>query len=262
VNPVEVRELHDVADLTKACELFDSIWRPAPGATTIQLETLRAFAHAGNYVAAAYQDGRMVGAAAAFFAEPLGTSLHSHITGAVGGRGIGLALKLHQRRWALSRGLSSIAWTYDPLIRRNAHFNLTKLAAVPEQYLRSFYGTMSDSINSGDESDRILLVWHLSDQRAVAAADGTPHQVPLPEGAAYALANRDGKPVTQAADAPALLVETPADIERLRQDDPGLAKAWRLAMRDVLGGLLAEGARVTGFYNRSSYVVERAEESR
>jgi len=33
-----------------------------------------------------------------------------------------------------------IAWTYDPLIRRNAYFNLVKLGARPVEYLRNFYG--------------------------------------------------------------------------------------------------------------------------
>ncbi len=53
----------------------------------------------------------------------------------------------------------------------------------------------------------------------------------------------------------------PPDIEALRRTDPGAAKAWRLAMREVLGGLLAEGARVTGFHERTSYVVTREPEA-
>jgi predicted GNAT superfamily acetyltransferase len=250
-----------MADLTEISQLMDSIWRPPPGATSISVELMRALSHAGNYVAAAYEDGRMAGASIAFLSDPPGTSLHSHITGAVGSHGVGLALKLHQRQWALDRGLSRITWTYDPLIRRNAHFNLTKLGAMPEEYLCSFYGTMSDAINNGDETDRVLAVWHLTGPAAVAAGNGSPYQVQPPAGAVYALSDADGKPVIGSTRGPAELIQVPRDAELMRQEDPGTAKAWRLAMREVLGGLLAEGARVTGFHNKSCYVVERPEES-
>ncbi|MFD1501576.1 hypothetical protein ACFSIL_34680, partial [Streptosporangium lutulentum] len=42
--------------------------------------------------------------------------------------------------------------------------------------------------------------------------------------------------------------------------DPGAAKAWRHAVRDVLGGLMKDGARVTGFAREGGYVVERRTE--
>jgi predicted GNAT superfamily acetyltransferase len=53
-----------------------------------------------------------------------------------------------------------------------------------------------------------------------------------------------------------VLVALPEDIETLRQQDPGLAKAWRHAVREVLGGMMAQGARVTGLAD-GCYVVER-----
>ncbi len=61
------------------------------------------------------------------------------------GRSVGFALKVHQRAWALSEGLEEISWTFDPLISRNAHFNLVKLAAEPTSYHRNFYGHMADA---------------------------------------------------------------------------------------------------------------------
>jgi predicted GNAT superfamily acetyltransferase len=56
-----------------------------------------------------------------------------------------------------------------------------------------------------------------------------------------------------------VLVGVPADIEGLREQDPALAGAWREALREVLGGLLAGGARVQGFDRTGWYVVERKE---
>ncbi|MEU7898051.1 GNAT family N-acetyltransferase [Nonomuraea sp. NPDC049152] len=241
----EIRELRTHEEFDEAFAVFTGIWGFEQGNQPINPELMRALSHAGNYIAGAYEGGRMVGASVAFFAE--GRALHSHITGALIGRGIGFALKQHQREWALARGIDRITWTYDPLVRRNAHFNLAKLGARPEEYLRSFYGVMEDAVNRGDESDRLLAVWRLTEPCVPYAL----------EGAGVALEEEDGRPVAGETDAKVLLVAVPADVETLRRQDPGAAKAWRHAVRDVLGGLLQDGARVTGFHAKAHYVVER-----
>ncbi|MGH4031306.1 GNAT family N-acetyltransferase [Actinomycetota bacterium Odt1-20B] len=238
-----------MADFEAVSHLYADIWGSEPGSTPISAEVIKALSHAGNYVAGAYEGDRLTGASVAFFGEPVGSCLHSHITGAVMGRGAGLALKLHQRQWALERGLQRITWTYDPLIRRNAYFNLVKLGARPEEYLTSFYGEMDDAINGGDESDRVLAVWELTEPAPPAAE--------LPPGAAHALRDHGGLPEPLATDAETVLIDLPDDIESLRRTDPAAARAWRLAVRESLGGLLAEGAEVTGFHERRRYVVRR-----
>ncbi|WP_409061671.1 GNAT family N-acetyltransferase [Streptomyces sp. SYP-A7185] len=252
-----VQELHALHELEGANALFEEIWGSSPGSSPMGVEQMRALSHAGNYVAGAFEDGRLVGASVAFFAAPAGEALHSHVTGALPGRRAGLALKLHQRQWALERGLRRITWTYDPLVRRNAHFNLTKLGGRPVEYLPSFYGAMDDVINGGDDTDRALIAWDLNNEPAAAASPARSVPVVVPDDAVTALSVREGLPVAGPRDAATLLVEVPPDIEGLRRTDPGAAKAWRLAMRDVLGGLLAEGAHVTGFHDRRAYVVTR-----
>ncbi|QEV21621.1 GNAT family N-acetyltransferase [Streptomyces alboniger] len=254
MSELAVRELHKLRELAAASALFEEIWGSAPGASPMGTEQMRALSHAGNYVAGAFADGRLVGASVAFFAAPVGQALHSHVTGALSGHAAGPALKWHQRAWALSRGLSTITWTFDPLVRRNAHFNLAKLGARPVEYLTGFYGSLDDAINGGDDTDRALVAWDLSHP---AEAPSAPPPVRVPADAVTALSVRDGLPVLGTVDSPTLLVDVPPDIEALRRSDPGAAKAWRLALRQVLGGLLAEGARVTGFHNRTSYVVTR-----
>ena len=115
----------------------------------------------------------MVGASVAFFTEPLGAAMHSHITGVLpgtAGRGVGAALKWHQRQWALERGLSRITWTYDPLIARNSYFNLARLGARPDTYFVDFYGLMNDGPNRGQPTDRMQVVWDLSAQPTLECA--------------------------------------------------------------------------------------------
>ncbi|MFF4772602.1 GNAT family N-acetyltransferase [Microtetraspora fusca] len=251
------RELHSIQEFEDVYRLFDDIWHPEPGGAPISVELMRALSHAGNYVAGVYEDGRLAGASVGFLGAPAGRVLHSHVTGAAAGRGIGFALKTHQRAWALERGIERITWTYDPLVRRNAYFNLAKLGARPEEYLPSFYGVMEDAINAGDESDRMLAVWRLTDPLVLAAVRREPYEPAVPADAAVGLADVDGRPVLGRTDAGTVLVAVPDDIESLRRTDPGAAKAWRHAVREVLGGLLEEGARITGFHRRTCYIVER-----
>jgi predicted GNAT superfamily acetyltransferase len=229
------------------------------------LELLRAFTKAGNYVGGAFENGRLVGACVGFFHAPAEDALHSHIAGVSGdavGRHIGFALKLHQRAWAMLRGVSEIAWTFDPLVSRNAYFNLVKLAARPAEYLPNFYGAMLDTINGDDDSDRLLVRWSLRDPAVVAACAGTiaPAQVTeeLAGGAVVALGiGADGGPEPGRLAGTTSLVAVPPDIAALRAADPALAQKWRLAVREALSALIADGARIAGFDRNGWYVVRR-----
>jgi predicted GNAT superfamily acetyltransferase len=200
----------------------------------------------------------MVGASAAFFSAPPDPALHSHITGVAPGgqhRGIGFALKLHQRAWALARGVPLVVWTFDPLVARNAWFNLAKLGALPTAYLEDFYGPMTDAINAGMASDRLLLTWRLDDPAVAAACAGRPRQpAPVPAEAALAV-GPDLEPVAADTDAPAVTVALPPDAEGLA---PERRRAWRAAVRQALGGRLAAGATVAGFLRHPDrYLVQR-----
>ena len=104
---------------------------------------MRALAHSGNYVVGLYEGDRMVGASVAFFGPPAGAPMHSHITGVLPdlqGHGLGRVLKQHQREWALARDVGHITWTFDPLVARNAHFNLRVLGARVTEYLSTTTG--------------------------------------------------------------------------------------------------------------------------
>nr|WP_062334264.1 hypothetical protein [Herbidospora sakaeratensis] len=230
-----VRELTTLAEFEALHGVFDEIWRPEPTNPPVTVELMRAFSHAGNYVAGAFVDGRLAGGSVGFCAPPREASLHSHVTGVVA-PGAGLALKRHQRSWALARGISTITWTFDPLVRRNAYFNLVKLGARPERYYENFYGEMADGVNAGDESDRVLAVWRLTAPRA---AEEAAAEVAV-------AADPDGPAVRETASS-VVLVQLPEDIEGLRRDDPATAKRWRMAVREEFGGRVRRGWTVIGF---------------
>jgi predicted GNAT superfamily acetyltransferase len=274
---VAVRELASLDELDAMVGVFDQIWDPDGDNSSVRLDLLRAMTKAGNYASGAYDaaSGALVGACMGFFGPPSRAELHSHIAGVVPaglGRSVGFALKVHQRAWCLRRDVRLIAWTYDPLIRRNAHFNLVKLGARPVEYLRNFYGVMDDAINGGTETDRMLVHWDLQADVARDASAGRPRPASFDaersRGAVVALSAgpdglpRPGLPLPGGPGSRRLLVGVPADIEAMRLSDPAGAAAWRTALRDVLSPLVAGGARVTGFDRTGWYAVSTRREER
>ncbi|NUT35903.1 MAG: GNAT family N-acetyltransferase [Hamadaea sp.] len=232
---VRVAELHDLPSLEAAGELLCQVWGADSPDQLVNLSLLRALAHAGNYVAGAHREDKLIAVAVAFLGEG---HLHSHITGVTRGgqgAGVGHVLKLHQRGWALRRGIPEVRWTFDPLVRRNAYFNLQKLGATASDYLVDFYGPLTDGINVGDPSDRLLAVWDLAGDRAVRAIAGT-----LPAADATTAART---------------VQIPEDIEALRPADPAAALRWRHAVREGLLSGFAEGLVITGVTRDGRYVL-------
>ena len=235
---VTVRELAGIEELNATVHLLSDIWGRT-GNPPVTPELLRAFSKAGNYIGGAFDGEELVGATIAFHSTPEQHSLHSHIAGVshgLIGRSVGFAMKLHQRAWALDRGIGIIEWTFDPLVARNAYFNIVKLGAAPVEYLPNFYGVMSDVINGDDETDRLLVRWSLTDPVVVGAA------------------------ATGRVPAPALLhhvtVAVPADIEAMRLEEPELAHEWRVRVRERLTELLGAGGRIVGFDRVQGYVLE------
>jgi predicted GNAT superfamily acetyltransferase len=262
---VRIREITELDDLEAVYRLYDTIWRPDPANPPVTTELLRALTKAGNHVAGAFEGSRLVGACVAFFYPPADGAMHSHIAGvsqAVLGRGVGYALKLDQRAWAMASGVSTITWTFDPLVGRNAYFNLVKLAATPAEYLPDFYGAMHDGINGGGATDRLLVRLDLGSPEVVAACAGRPARCDAEaerlRGAVTALArSEDGRPLPGDLDGTTVLVAVPRDIEALRSADPGLGGEWRVALRSVIAPLMADGARVAGFDQAGWYVLTR-----
>ena len=246
-----VEVMHDIVDMRAIGAVLDSIWHAESGAPEVEPRLMVAFAESGGYVAGVKVDGELVGAAIGFPRHP--TGLHSHIAGVLpthAGRGVGRALKLHQRAWCLERGIDLITWTFDPLVARNAHLNLTRLGVKAPQYLIDHYGPMNDALNSNDPSDRLLVSWDLLTPRPGEPPAGPVHTV---------LADQAGEPVPATDPAPGgadrILVAVPGDIEALRRTDPPLARRWRLAVRDALHGRMAAGWTIEGFRLDHHYVL-------
>lgn len=241
-------ELSALADLRALSGFFDVLWQRATPA--LPLELLRALTSAGNYTAAAHLDGELVGGLTGFLGRHGdATILHSHILGvapAVQRRGVGRALKQHQRAWAARRGIATITWTFDPLVARNARFNLVHLGARPTAYLPDFYGPMDDGFNASSPTDRLLVTWPTQPRPAAAVPQGVPAALERDVG---------GGPVVRDVGAGPRRCRLPADIVSLRRTDPALAAAWSAALRATLGAAMTAGDAVAGLDADNAYVL-------
>ena len=237
-DDIEIRVVDTPVDLRRLVVLLNQVW----GTITplVGVELLRALGYTGAYVAGAFSDNRMVGGSLGFLGRHNGELvLHSHVTGILPGvrkTGLGRQMKLHQRQWAAEQGLDTIVWTFDPLVRRNAWFNVGVLGASVDAYLVDFYGPMADSVNGRDPSDRLLVAW--STRGPLPATDHLPV---VPPGT--------------------IAVPTPNDIVVLRRTDPAAASGWRLRLREELGAPLTDGAKVVGFTRQGDYLVLPVPES-
>ncbi len=262
----EVSELRALDDLRALQDLFTVVWG-RPDEPPLTSETLMALAHSGNYVAGARVGDRLVGGLVGWLGGTPARDLHlhSHILGVVGDsqvRGLGFELKQHQRRWCLDRGIEVIEWTTDPLVRRNAYFNLGKLGAQARDYLVNFYGAMADGLNAGEESDRLLISWQLNSAQAQAAAAGSATETEIDalvrDGAGVVLSvGASGEPVSESSSARVLICEVPEDIVALRHSRPETARSWRMAVRRAVGGAFDAGYRITAATRTGHYVLER-----
>lgn len=214
---------------------------------------------------------------------------HSHMLGvlpAYRDRGVGFLLKRAQWQMVRHQGLDRITWTYDPLLSRNAHLNITRLGAVCNTYIPNYYGEMRDDMNIGLPSDRFQVDWWVNSRRVIHRLSKKPRrkldlahflaagiQIINPSKAGkYGLPVPQEKPIPeqiletlQQSDHPMLLVEIPADFLDLKAKDAGLALSWRYHTRALMEGCFALGWLVTDFihlpgtYPRSFYVLSHGE---
>ncbi|TVU60897.1 hypothetical protein FQP90_15165 [Paenarthrobacter nitroguajacolicus] len=253
---VRVVDEHRRESLKDIEGLLVAIWGMSPQGAPIPFDLLRSISHAGCNVSAAYtSEGVLCGAAVAIVSPDGSTySLIAGVLPGVADKGVGFALKQHQRAWSLARGIETMTWTFDPLVSRNARFNLSKLGAVTSEYERNFYGAMQDSINANDESDRLVVLWPLSSTRSSKCSEGSVHEVSLPPGALNNAREYgpDGQPALLES-AGSLWCRAPQDIVALRKSNPQEAAMWRLQLRDIMegafaSGFIASGVTRTGWY--------------
>jgi len=232
-NLIQVRELKSLQDQDYGRKIFDLTWAMDAG-TEITSNLLQAMAHSGSYLSGAFIDNKIVGAAFAFPATNNGLHLHSHMTAVLDefrDKGVGYALKCDQWNWAKRHKYPYLSWTFDPLVRRNAKLNIIKLGVDISAYFPNFYGEMTDVLNAGDESDRLMVLWR-TDKDEPKVRELITH--PKPDD---------------------VLIEIPEDIVAIRTKDQSESMKWRRLVREQFLSAFEKNGKVVGFSANNEYVV-------
>ena len=237
---VTLRRFESHEDADRILRVLQATWG---GHEPFPREMIRALADSGNEPILAFDGPDAIGYVIGWSGvEPEdGLHVHSHMLAALPDRrhrGVGFALKLAQRALALEQGIDVVRWTFDPLIARNAYFNLHKLGAVADRFERNHYGEMSDEVNAGERSDRFTVRWGLARKPAPRAVEvGDAALEPVGEGPGEVRS-----PAGRAAS-----VAVPRDYAELRGAEPSVASAWRDASAAAIESCLGAGMVAAAF---------------
>ena len=225
---VSLRPLTSVADAEDVLTVMIATWG---NHQLLPREMIVALGESGNAPFGAFEDDLLVGYVLGWAGvDADGLHIHSHMLATLPDRrhrGVGFALKLAQRAQALEQGVHVVRWTFDPMVARNAWVNLGKLGAVADRFRRDFYGAMTDTLNDGERSDRLVVRWDL---------DREPGPREVPDAAAT--------------------VTVPHDYAELRERDPEAARAARDETAGALESQMSVGRVVVAFdRDRSAYLL-------
>jgi chorismate synthase len=190
--------------------------------------------------------------------------LYSTIMGvapAYQGQGIGTQLKLAQREYALRLGIRLVTWTYDPLLSRNAWFNIGRLGAICHTYLPDFHGELT-GINAGVATDRFYVEWWVTGNRVQSRVNRRRRPLSYEQliaGRARLINEvhfgEHGLPLAPPAfaeeESNLVLVEIPADYAELKAHDMAAAIAWRAHTKELFEHYFAHQYIVTDFARRT-----------
>jgi len=251
---VTLRQLHDLAEFDDAVALQDKIWG-AGFSDRVPASILRVGQKVGGVCAGAFDaEGRMLGFVFGLTGVRDGELVHWSDMLAVReearGRQLGERLKRYQREIVRQLGVRKMLWTFDPLVARNAHFNLNRLRARIAEYAPNFYGTNTGSILHGAlPTDRFVAEWDVSPVVDERGGDSSATREPPAEAPRVVMPDAGTVRVVEPLSSSSrVLVSVPSDIETILGADADMALAWRLATRHALTHYLGRGYQVAAFH--------------
>jgi len=249
---ITIRDLATQADYDACVALQDDTWGHG-FSERVPAAILRCAQKVGGVSAGAFdRNGRLLGFVFGMTGIRDGVLVHWSDMLAVRpeaqGLQLGMQLKQFQRDAVGRLGVRTMFWTADPLVARNAHFNINHLGAFPAEYVESMYGEQTGSVLHGSmPTDRVVYRWRLDDDASPGNRSGgaLPDDEQLP-AATTVLA--DGTPVAlPTRDASEVRIHVPNDLSQTQAQGMDRARAWRLTVRSAFTQRLAQGFIVTRF---------------
>jgi predicted GNAT superfamily acetyltransferase len=251
---ITIRPLTSTEDYAEAVVLQDEIWGSG-FSDRVPASILRVGQKVGGVTAAAFDaKGRMLGFVFGLTGVRNGKLAHWSDMLAVRedarGHRLGERLKYYQREVLRAIGVETMYWTFDPLVARNAHFNLNRLGARIAEYVPNFYGSNTGSILHGAlPTDRFVAEWPLGTSDDDVTRRTSSRARPSSDvGAAAVVEGGHIRLVDPLPDTSHVLVPVPVDIEAALGASAAEALAWRLTTRQAMMHFLARGYRVVGFH--------------
>jgi len=174
--------------------------------------------------------------------------------------GIGRRLKEFQRSVLADQGVNRVFWSFDPLMAKNAYFNINRLGASVVEYVPDMYGTTASPLHLGLATDRLIA--RLDSPPTVRVASPSTSYVGAP---ILTPISRVGDSILSLGDRPPekLLIEIPVDILDVIASSRRTAEVWRLAVRDHFRWAFEHGYTVTDVVrdsgaNRAFYALSRS----
>jgi predicted GNAT superfamily acetyltransferase len=264
-DEITIRRASTIADY-RACQDAQRLtWGIDEDGYLIPVATMvGANLHGGLVLGAFLESGEAVALSFAFLGQVEGRHcLYSQLTGVVPryqSRGLGYEIKLLQREIARSAGLDRIVWAFDPLQAGNANFNLARLGATAHHFIANMYGERTDRLNAGVPTDRLIVEWNITAEAAAPISAETAARIPrlietsnmnFGEAGSVTLVPLEVRS-PDVLDAPRFLLEIPADISRLRREQPVVAERWRVAVGQAFQRAFARSYHVVHFIRDNS----------
>jgi predicted GNAT superfamily acetyltransferase len=244
---VMIRDCASLEDYQECVAIQEETWGRA-FSERVPAAILRVSQRVGGITAAAFDaNGQMLGFVFGMTGVDKGDLVHWSDMLAVRlearGKHLGERLKQYQRRKVCALGVRRIMWTFDPLVSRNAHFNINRLGAMPVEYAENMYGTTRSALHGALPTDRFVVAWDCAASPSNHAADGVAtSDAPLLNPVS------NGTPtLATVGDVAHVRVQIPIDVQPIIQQQPVLAARWRDITRRTIGERLAAGYRVSAF---------------
>lgn len=266
-STLAIRPLTSLADFTACVALQRTIWGDA--FDVVGTAILQISAHLGGIVAGAFdEDERLCGFVFGLTGlDDDDNVVHwSHMLAVrleLRDAGVGRHLKEYQRRELARRKIGCMYWTFDPLIAKNAHFNLNVLGARVVRFAPDMYGNTGSALHHGLATDRLVVACDTTapPRNGPIMFDDIDAHTPV----LSVEHSNSGAPPPDIASAPRLRLEIPTDFAQLLADSPSEARTWHTATRERFQWALANHFSVTGLRRdpktaRSFYILERRTE--
>lgn len=163
--PITVRPLTTAAEMRAGIEVYRTAFALAATDPAVSPRLLAALARNAGSVIGAFAGDELVGFTYGFLGADATTVYHYSQVAAVlpawQGRGVGRTLKLSQRDYVLSTGITVMRWAFDPVRTHNAHFNFDVLGATGRWFTRDLYGVEDSGRDPGMRTDRLIVEWDL-----------------------------------------------------------------------------------------------------